>query len=74
MENAASEGLQKYSNDMVLKFFRAYATILQGKILNTKLLKIQDFDLTLDFLLNLYSSQESNPFTQLLLPESWSQI
>lgn len=30
MENAATEGLQKFSNDPVLKFFRAYAVILQG--------------------------------------------
>lgn len=32
MENAATEGLQKFSNDPVLKFFRAYAVILQGRI------------------------------------------
>ncbi|XP_061174848.1 tetratricopeptide repeat protein 21B-like isoform X2 [Saccostrea echinata] len=32
MENAAMEGLQKYSNDPVLKFFRAYAIILQGRV------------------------------------------
>ncbi|XP_022305940.1 tetratricopeptide repeat protein 21B-like isoform X6 [Crassostrea virginica] len=32
MENAAMEGLQKFSNDPVLKFFRAYAVILQGRI------------------------------------------
>lgn len=31
MENAATEGLQKYSNDVVLKFFRAYSYILQGR-------------------------------------------
>ncbi|XP_048728803.1 tetratricopeptide repeat protein 21B-like isoform X2 [Ostrea edulis] len=32
MENAAIEALQKYSNDPVLKFFKAYAIILQGRV------------------------------------------
>jgi len=32
MEEAAEEGLKKFSNDSVLKFYRAYAQILQGKI------------------------------------------
>lgn len=32
MENAATEGLQKFSNDPVLKFLRAYSVILQGRI------------------------------------------
>ena len=31
MEAAADEGLKKYGNDSVLKFFRAYAMILQGR-------------------------------------------
>ena len=31
MENAATEGLQKYSNDVILKYFKAYAIVLQGK-------------------------------------------
>lgn len=30
MEAAADEGLKKFSNDSVLKFFRAYAMVLQG--------------------------------------------
>lgn len=30
MESAADDGLKKYSNDGVLKFFRGYAMILQG--------------------------------------------
>ncbi|XP_052805384.1 tetratricopeptide repeat protein 21B-like isoform X2 [Mya arenaria] len=32
MEDAADEGLKKYSNDGVLKFYRAYAMILQDRI------------------------------------------
>lgn len=36
MENAASEGLQKYSNDVILKYLKAYAIILQGKCKETK--------------------------------------
>ncbi|XP_063424970.1 tetratricopeptide repeat protein 21B-like [Mytilus trossulus] len=32
MENAASEGLQKYSNDVILKYLKAYAIILQGRV------------------------------------------
>lgn len=31
MEDAAEEGLKKFTSDNVLKFFRAYAQILQGK-------------------------------------------
>ena len=30
MENAASEGLHRYGNDPVLKFFVAFAKVLQG--------------------------------------------
>ncbi|KAK3106686.1 hypothetical protein FSP39_025201 [Pinctada imbricata] len=32
MENAAIEGLQKYSNDVVLKFYKAFSVMLQGRI------------------------------------------
>ncbi|KAL5010855.1 hypothetical protein ScPMuIL_013160 [Solemya velum] len=32
MEQAAEQGLQKYNNDLVLKFFRAYSQILQGRV------------------------------------------
>lgn len=35
MENAATEGLQKFSNDPVLKFLRAYSVILQGILIIT---------------------------------------
>ena len=30
MQNAAQEGLRKYGNDPVLKFFNAYSLILEG--------------------------------------------
>ena len=33
MEAAADEGLKKFSNDSVLKFYRAYAMLLQGKLI-----------------------------------------
>jgi len=38
MEEAAEEGLKKFSNDSVLKFYRAYAQILQGKIWTARLI------------------------------------
>lgn len=32
MEQAATEGLQKYSNDVILKYFKAFAIVLQGML------------------------------------------
>ena len=32
MQNVALEGMKKYGNDPVLKFFNAFSMILEGKI------------------------------------------